>query len=85
MDKSSMFVGGVMGAVMAIAIVAILFTLPSESANSDIVMNDDHTPVAEASSLYSNDLSLIEIFEKSESGVVRVNVQRNQTEDVVGE
>jgi len=34
--------------------------------------------------LYSESLSLIEIFEKSESGVVRVNVQRNETTEVVG-
>ena len=81
-----MFVGGVIGAVMAVAIVAILFTLPSESAKSDIAMNDDSTSVAiaEASPLYSNNLSLIEIFEKSEPGVVRVNVQRSETDDVVG-
>ena len=81
-----MFVGGVMGAAMAIAIVAILFTLPSESSKSDITMNDDNTSVAiaEASPLYSKDLSLIEIFEKSEPGVVRVNVQKSETDDVVG-
>ena len=81
-----MFVGGVMGAAMAIAIVAILFTLPSESLKSDITMNDDNTSVAiaEASPLYSKDLSLIEIFEKSEPGVVRVNVQKSETDDVVG-
>ena len=81
-----MFVGGVMGAAMAIAIVAILFTLPSESLKSDITMNDDDTSVAiaEASPLYSKDLSLIEIFEKSEPGVVRVNVQKSETDDVVG-
>ncbi|QMU54634.1 MAG: trypsin-like serine protease [Nitrosopumilus sp.] len=86
MDKSSMFVGGVMGAVMAIAIVAILFTLPSESLNSDIVTDDDSTSVAiaKASSTYSKDLSLIEIFEKSEPGVVRVNVQKSETNDVAG-
>ncbi len=81
-----MFVGGVMGAVMAIAIVAILFTLPSESLNSDIVTDDDSTSVAiaKASSTYSKDLSLIEIFEKSEPGVVRVNVQKSETNDVAG-
>ena len=32
----------------------------------------------------SKTLSLIEIFEKSEPGVVRVNIQRNQTENDVG-
>jgi S1-C subfamily serine protease len=84
MDKSSMFVGGIIGAVMVIAIIATLFTLPPESLTSDIVINTDSTLVAEASSLYSKDLSLIEIFEKSEPGVVRVNVQKSETDDVVG-
>ena len=32
----------------------------------------------------SKTLSLIEIFEKSEPGVVRVNIQRNQTENETG-
>ncbi len=81
-----MFVGGIVGAVMAIVIVATLFTLPPESSNPDIAISDDSATVAiaEASSIYSNDLSLIEIFEKSESGVVRINVQKSETDDVVG-
>ena len=81
-----MFVGGAIGSLMVIAIVAILFTLPSESSKSDIAMTDDNTSVAvaEASPLYSKNLSLIEIFEKSEPGVVRVNVQKSETDDVVG-
>ena len=38
--------------------------------------------LGETTPLYSKGLSLIEIFEKSESGVVRVNIQRN--EEVTG-
>ncbi len=81
-----MFVGGIIGAVMTIAIVATLLALPTESSNPYIAISDDGTTIAiaEASSLYSNDLSLIEIFEKSESGVLRVNVQKSETDDVVG-
>ena len=81
-----MFVGGIIGAVMVIVIVATLFTLPPESSNSNIAIDDDGASVAiaQASPLYSKDLSLIDIFEKSEPGVVRVNVQKSETDDAVG-
>ena len=87
MDKSSVFVGGIIGAVMVIAIVTTLFTLPPESLKSDIITNNEDTSIAiaEVSPLYSDSLSLIEIFEESEPGVVRVNVQRNETIKVVEE
>ena len=86
MDKSSVFVGGVIGAVMVIALVAVLFTSPPESLKPDIITNNENTSIAiaEVSPLYSESLSLIEIFEKSEPGVVRVNVQRNETTEVIG-
>jgi S1-C subfamily serine protease len=38
--------------------------------------------VGEVTSVYLKKLSLIEIFEKSESGVVRVNVQRSETAEI---
>ena len=75
MDKSGVFVGGAIGAVMTMVIVAILFISPPELVKPDI-KNDNTGIVAEASQLDSKKLSLIEIFEKSEPGVVRVNVQR---------
>jgi len=85
MDKSGVFVGGVIGAAITIAIIAVLFISPPESLNQDTVeINEQVINTVEASSLYSKKLSLIEIFEKSEPGVVRVNVQREETADVVG-
>lgn len=83
MDKSGVFVGGAIGAAMALAIVAVLFISPPESLKPDII-NDSTNIVAEATPLFSKNLSLIEIFEKSEAGVVRVNVLRGETEDVTG-
>jgi len=84
MGKSGVFVGGVTGAIIVIVVFAVLFVSPPESIKPEIVVSNGHTPstVGEITPLYSKGLSLIEIFEKSESGVVRVNVQRNETEDV---
>ena len=86
MDKSGVFVGGIIGAVMVIAIVAVLFVSPPESLKPDIIVSNGHasSTVGETTPFYSKSLSLIEIFEKSESGVVRVNVQRNVTSESVG-
>jgi S1-C subfamily serine protease len=85
MDKSGMVVGGAIGAAMAIAIIAVLFISPPESLKPEInVVENPPTVIAEATPLLSKNLSLIEIFEKSEPGVVRVNVQRGETEDVRG-
>lgn len=84
MDKSGVFVGGVIGATITMAIIAVLFISPPESLKSDTVeINEQVINAVEASSLYSKKLSLIEIFEKSEPGVVRVNVQRSETAEVV--
>ena len=81
-----MFVGGIIGAVMAITIVATLFIVTSETPNSNIATDDGDavTAIPQAPPSYSKDLSLIDIFEKSEPGVVRVNVQKNETDDAVG-
>lgn len=77
--------GGVIGAAITMVIVAVLFISPPESLKSDTVeINEQVINTVEASSLYSKKLSLIEIFEKSEPGVVRVNVQRSETAEVVG-
>ncbi len=84
MDKSSVFVGGTIGAVMVVVIFAILFVSPPESMKPEIVVSNGHSPstVGEITPLYSKSFSLIEIFEKDESGVVKVNVQRSETADV---
>ncbi|HSG83324.1 MAG: S1C family serine protease [Nitrosopumilus sp.] len=86
MDKSGMVVGGAIGAAIAIAIIAVLFISPPESLKPEIsvVEKPQSNVIAEATPLVSKSLSLIEIFEKSEPGVVRVNVQRGETEEVRG-
>jgi len=80
MDKSSVFVGGAVGAVIVIVIFAVLFVSPPESIKPGIVVSNGHSvsTIGEITPLYSKSLSLIEIFEKSEPGVVRVNVQKSE-------
>ena len=72
MDKSGVFVGGAIGVAITIVIVAVLFVSPPESVKPDIIVSNGHGPstVGETTPLYSKGLSLIEIFEKSEPGVV---------------
>ncbi len=80
-----MFVGGVIGSLIVTLIFVTLFISPPESIKNEIITNDNQMPntIVETTKLDSNNLSLIEIFEKSEPGVVRVNVQRSETSDVV--
>ena len=78
-----MFVGGAIGAAMVLVMVAVLFIAPPESLKPDIKDNSADIVADTTPSNYKS-LSLIEIFEKSEAGVVRVNVQRGETEDVTG-
>ena len=86
MDKSSVFVGGIIGAVAMIIVVAVSFGSIPESSKPNIVIDNENNviAIAEIPSNQFENLSLIEIFEKSEPGVVRVNVQRNGTTDIVG-
>jgi len=80
-----MIVGGVFGAMLVITIFTVFFISPPESIKSTIDVSENYEIKSKKSiSSYSNNLSLSEIFEKSEPGVVRVNVQRANTVDGVG-
>jgi len=85
MDKSGVFVGGAIGAMIVIVIFTVLVIAPPEPIKPEIEIEDvNANTVKEIKSSYSKNLSLIEIFEKSEPGVVRVNVQRGETSENVG-
>ena len=80
MDKSGVLVGGVIGAMMVIAIFTVVFIAPPESMKPQTVVSEvQASTIIETVPVHSKDLSLIEIFEKAEPGVVRVNVQRDET------
>ena len=83
MDKSGLIIGGVTGAAIVMLIFAIFFISPPESMNQKIESTNSMSNVIEKITPYdSANLSLIEIFEKSEPGVVRVNVERNEEEEL---
>jgi S1-C subfamily serine protease len=80
MEKSGVIVGGILGATaVLLAFAFIIFPAPS-IAPPEISLTNGHagSTVGEELSLsVGRDLSLIQIFERSEEGVVRVNVQRS--------
>ena len=80
-----MLVGGAFGAMLVITIFTVFFSSPPESIKSTIdVSENNEIQIKKPISSYSKNLSLSEIFEKSEPGVVRVNVQRANSVDGVG-
>ncbi|MDX1533751.1 MAG: trypsin, partial [Nitrosopumilaceae archaeon] len=81
MDKSGIIVGGVFGAVAVLVIFAVLLVPPTslEPPSKELVVSNGHGPstVGETTPIPSTKkLSLIEIFERTESGTVRVEVKR---------
>ncbi|HSA76367.1 MAG TPA: trypsin-like peptidase domain-containing protein [Nitrosarchaeum sp.] len=82
MDKSGVIVGAIGGATVVAIIFAIIFAVilavPPTVVKSDVISDNKSIPsaIGETITDYSKKLSLIEIFEKSEPGVVRINVQR---------
>ena len=83
LDKSGVIVGGAIGIAITAVVFAVFFISPPESITPEISVTNGHSAniVGETTSIYSKDLSLIEIFEKSEPGVVRVNIQRDEVAD----
>ena len=80
MDKSGVIVGGIAGAVIVMVVFAFIMVPPPSMIKPEIIVTNGHdiSAVGETTSSYSKKLSLIEIFEISEAGVVRVNVQRSE-------
>jgi len=80
MDKSGVIVGGITGAVLVLVVFTILMIPQPNVIKPEIVVTNGHdiSAVGETITSYSKKLSLIEIFENSESGVVRVNIQRDE-------
>ena len=82
MDKSGIFVGATVGSISVFIIFVILFIIPSQS--DETLMQNQIDEINNLILTESKTLSLIDIFEKAEPGVVRVNTQRNQTEMETG-
>ena len=97
MDKSGIFVGATVGSISAFIIFSILFIIPAESNEAAIQNQIDENElqvqnqideinnlILQESKTSSLTSSLMEIFEKAEPGVVRVNTIRNQTVNETG-
>ena len=95
MDKSGIFVGATVGSISVFIIFSILFVIPVDSDETAIQMQNQidenelqvQNQIDEINNLIleeSKTLSLIDIFEKAEPGVVRVNTQGNQATNETG-
>ncbi len=82
MDQSGVIVGGIAGAILAAVVFALVMVPPPEAIQPEFLTTADESIIEESLPSYSKELSLIEIFENSESGVVRVNVQRSSEEQI---
>ena len=79
MTKSGFIVGGVAGAAAMILIFAFVLMPVQEISTPDLIVSNGHdiTKFGDESALSTKkSLTLVELFEKSESGVVRIDVDK---------
>jgi S1-C subfamily serine protease len=86
LDRSGVIVGGITGAVIVLVVFAIIMIPQPNAIKPEIVVTNGHdlSAIGEIVPSYSKKLSLIEIFENSEAGVVRVNIQRSEESNSPG-
>lgn len=81
MDKSSLIAGSALGAAIVLIVFAFVLLGPAKNLQPELVVTNGHsastvgqvTPIAT-----KNDLTLTQLFEQAESGVVRVTVDRTE-------
>jgi len=81
MEKSGIIVGSMLGATVILLVFAFVMIPPPSLSPPEIIVSNGHGPstVGEETPLsLGKDLSLIQIFERAEAGVVRVNIQRSE-------
>jgi S1-C subfamily serine protease len=78
-NKSTAIIGGLLGAVIILVAYSIFLNPPNRIPTIDEIASTTNTAVI-AQDQTSRQLTLVEIFEKSESGVVRINVKRPTTD-----
>lgn len=77
MEKTAATISGITGVAIIVIILAVIYAPPPQVDIPEIEITNGHDIIIEDKPVFSaKNLTLIEIFEKSESGVVRVNVQR---------
>jgi len=79
LTKSGFVVGGLIGATAIILLFAFVFIPSQEIAMPDLIVSNGHSTTIlgdETSFFAKKNLTLIELFEKSEEGVVKIKVER---------
>ena len=77
MEKSGIFIGGLLGATIVLLTFTFVMIPPPIISPPDLIATNGHSvsTVGEETPIFgSKELSLVEIFDRSEEGVVRVNV-----------
>jgi len=79
MDKGGIIVGSLFGTATTLVILALIVFPPSGISTPELILTNGQSVsiVGETSpTIHEGDLSLVQIFEQSEDGVLRVNVDR---------
>ena len=78
MAKSGFVVGGLIGATAVILLFAFIIVPSQEIGTPDLITSNGHNTIFgdETSFFAKKNLTLIELFEKSEEGVVKIKVER---------
>ncbi len=86
MAKSGFVVGGLIGATAIILLFAFVFIPSQETAMPDLIFSNGHNTIFgdETSFFAKKNLTLIELFEKSEEGVVKIKVERISSQGDTG-
>jgi len=85
LDKSGVIVGSVLGATIILVIFAFILVPPANISQPELIVSNGHSvsTVGETTPIIKQSkLSLVQLFEQSESGVVRIIVDREG--DVLG-
>ena len=79
MAKSGFVVGGIVGATAIILLFAFILIPSQEIGTPDLITSNGHDAITLGDVLSSSksNLSLVELFEKSEEGVVKIQVERD--------
>ena len=78
MAKSGFVVGGIVGATAIILLFAFIIVPSQEIGTPDLITSNGHSTIFgdETSFLTKKNLTLVELFEKSEESVVKIKVER---------
>ncbi|RNJ79599.1 MAG: PDZ domain-containing protein [Nitrosopumilus sp. B06] len=81
MNRSDAATGMTVAGIIAVAVFAVIFVIPSEPDMPPQITGNGYADVIVPAPLRTSELSLVEIFEMSEPGVVRVNVKKTDNTD----